>query len=377
MIKLLNNKSDFFKLAKKIGVSDGGTKIISEKAKLYYFYLKDIKTPASNILKQDLLSIGGELAVQRDAVTCKIQKCDALMIVNKKQLRTIIKKMKAQPFGLKTLSSELEKFLVIKDEFNPKIMGVINANDDSFFSGSRFLGSGAIKKIEQMIEDGADIIDIGGVSSRPGSRYVGEDEEFRRVFPIIDEIYKTRFFEDVEFSLDSFSPKSLEYAIDKGFCIVNDITALENDEVAKLAGKYKSKVILMHKKGNTQDMQEKPFYDDVILEVSSFFEDRIKKARKFGIKDIVLDVGIGFGKRLEDNIELIKNLEHFKKFEYPLIVGASRKSMIDMIVKTPVEDRLAGSLAIHQMALENGAEILRVHDVKEHKQMVEIVKAFR
>ncbi len=132
----------------------------------------------------------------------------------------------------------------------------------------------------------------------------------------------------------------------------------------------------MHKKGTTETMQEKPFYDDVIFEVSSFFEERIKKAKKFGIENIVLDVGIGFGKRLEDNIALIKNLEHFKRFGYPLLVGASRKSMIDMIVKTPVEERLAGSLSLHQMALENGARILRVHDVKEHKQMVEIVKAF-
>ena len=377
MIKLLNNRSDFKKIAKKIGVSSGGVAIMSEKSKLYYFYLKEIKTPACNILKQDLLSIGADLAVEKDCVVCGSKVSDALMIVNKKQLKMIIKKMKAQPFGLKVLSEELESFLELDREITPQIMGVINANDDSFYSGSRFSGSEAIKVVKSMIEDGATIIDIGGVSSRPGSEYVGEDEEFKRVKPIIDEIYKSKLFERVELSLDSFSPKCLRYALENGFSIVNDITALKSDEVAKVASEFSAKVVLMHKKGTPKDMQENPYYDDVILEVSEFFEKRIEKAQKFGIKDIILDVGIGFGKRLEDNIELIKNLEHFKKFGFPLLVGVSRKSMIDMIIKTPVEERLAGSLSLHQMALENGAEILRVHDVKEHKQMLEIVKAFR
>ncbi len=377
MIKLLNNRNNFESLAKKIGVSSGGSAIMRDKSKLYYFYLKDVKTPACNILKQDLLSIGGDLAVEKDCVVCASKISDALMIVNKKQLKLIIKKMRAQPFGLKALSKELEKFLNLEVLSEPKIMGVINANDDSFYSGSRFSGSEAIKVVEKMIEDGASIIDIGGVSSRPGSEYVGEEEEFRRVKPIIDEVNKSNLVDEIEFSLDSFSPKCLRYALENGFKIVNDITALENDEVAKVASEFGAKVVLMHKKGSPKDMQEKPFYDDVILEVSKFFEKRIKKAKEFGIEEIILDVGIGFGKRLEDNIELIKNLEHFKKFGYPLLVGANRKSMIDMIVKTPVEERLAGSLSLHQMALENGAEILRVHDVKEHKQMVEIVKAFK
>ena len=376
MIKLLNNKSDFKKIAKKIGVSSDGIAIMKKKSKLYYFYITKLKTPACNILKQDLLSIGADLAVEKDCIVCKPEYSDALMIVNQKQLKLIVKKMKSQPFGLKSLSYELEEFLNIKSSSKPQIMGVINANDDSFYSGSRFSGSEAIKAIEKMIDNKVDIIDIGGVSSRPGSEYVGEEEEFKRVKPIIDEIYQNKLYKKIEFSLDSFSPKCLRYALENGFSIVNDITALENDEVARLAGEFGAKVVLMHKKGDPKDMQKNPFYEDVILEVSDFFQKRIEKAKKFGIKDIILDVGIGFGKRLEDNIALIKHLEHFKKFGYPLLVGASRKSMIDMIIKTPVEERLAGSLCLHQIAVQNGADILRVHDVKEHKQMVEIVKAF-
>ena len=314
------------------------------------------------------------MAVERDVITCKNAFSDALMIVNKKQLKLIIKKMRAQPFGLRALSYELEDFLQEKDEFSLKIMGIINANDDSFYSGSRFVGRDAIVAISKMIADGASIIDIGGVSSRPGSCYVGEEVEFERVSPIIDEVYKSGLYERALFSLDSFSPKWLEYALNRGFKIVNDITALENDEVAKVASKYGASVVLMHKKGSTKDMQKNPFYEDVIFEVSEFFQKRIERALSFGIEDIILDVGIGFGKRLEDNLVLIRELGHFKKFGYPLLVGASRKSMIDMIVKSSVEDRLAGTLALHQEALENGADILRVHDVREHFQMVEVFK---
>jgi len=375
MVKRLNSQNDFGKLCEKIGVTKEGISILYDKSKLNYFYVNNLKTPACNILKQDLLSIGADVAVSKDTVNCKNQFSDVLIVVNQKQLKQIVKKLKKQPFGLKLLANELEEFVYDKDSFVAKIMGVINANDDSFYHDSRFSGKDAVKKIEVMIEEGADIVDLGGVSSRPGSEYVGEDEEFRRVKPVIDEIYKQKLFEKVDFSLDSFSTKCITYALDRGFKIVNDITALENDEVAKIAGKYKAKVVLMHKKGTPKDMQNSPFYEDVILEVEEFFQERIQKAKSFGINDIVLDVGIGFGKRLEDNLNLIKNLEHFKKFGYELLVGASRKSMIDMICSSKVEDRLPGSLTIHQESIKNGASIVRVHDVKEHKQMIEVLKA--
>jgi len=374
MVKRLDDKSDFYNICKKIGVSEGGIPILKDKSELYYFYIKDLKTPACNILKQDLLSIGADLVVSKDTVTCKKAVSDALMIVNKKQLKSIIKKMKLQPFGLKAVAENLKEHLSEK-EYETKIMGVLNANEDSFFAGSRFVGKEAVSHIEKLISEGADIIDIGGVSSRPGSVYVGEEEEFKRVRPIIDEIYKEKLFEKAVFSLDSFSPKCLKYALERGFKIVNDITALENDEVAKIASEYRATVVLMHKKGTTLDMQKDPKYDDVILEVDEFFKQRIQKAKSFGIKEIILDVGIGFGKRLEDNLTLIKNLKHFKKFGYELLVGASRKSMIDMIIPSKVEERLPGTLAIHQESIRNGASVIRVHDVKEHKQMLEVLKA--
>jgi dihydropteroate synthase len=169
----------------------------------------------------------------------------------------------------------------------------------------------------------------------------------------------------------------IDYALNRGFKIINDITALANDEVARLASSYDATVVLMHMQGVPSDMQNNPSYGNVVNEVSLFFEERLEKAERFGVKEIVLDVGIGFGKTLEHNLELIASLEHFLRFQKPLLVGASRKSMIDKIVAAPVEERLAGTLAIHLKALDHGAEILRVHDVKEHHQALKVYEALR
>ena len=375
-IKRLSSDIDRKRVLERIDISKEGRAIISQKMDLEFIYIKDLKTPAANILKQDALSIGAELAVPKDTIVCKDSLVDALLIINKRRLKTLIKKEKAQPFGLKQLSSDLEKFLVEK-EFEPKIMGVLNANSDSFYDKSRFDIKFASQMIEKMIEDGADIIDIGAVSSRPGSIGVSEGEELERLKDIVSLIYKNRYFEKVLFSIDSYSPISIEYSLDHGFSIVNDITGLSSDEVCSITSKYNAKVVIMHMRGTPKDMQKDPHYDDIIVDIDNFFKERIEKARSFGIEDIVLDVGIGFGKSLEHNLLLIKHLEHFRHFGYELLIGASRKSMIDMIKKTPVEDRLPATLAIHQKALENGASIIRVHDVKEHTQMLSVYRALK
>jgi len=377
----LNSDIDLQKVMQKLGVDKVGIEIMKKKHSIYIFYIKDITCGAANILKQDALSIGAELAVPVGVPNCKNKIFDALLFCNQKQLEMLAKKELAQPFRLKELAKELKNFINLP-KFPLKIMGVINANDDSFFEGSRFKGIEAVKKIEEMIRDGADIIDIGGVSSRPGSEYVGVEEELRRVKPIIDEIYKSRLYEKAVFSIDTFEAEVLEYALDRGFKIANDITGLESDEYAKVASKYSATVVIMHKKGTPKTMQVNPFYENVILEIDEFFNKRIQKAKDFGIKDIILDVGIGFGKRLEDNIALIKHLEHFLHFGYEILIGASRKSMIDMImqkkgVSTTPAQRLPGTIAIHLEAVRNGASIVRCHDVKEHFQALNLFEAIR
>lgn len=267
--------------------------------------------------------------------------------------------------------------MIIEKKYRTKIMGVINANEDSFFKESRFEGSSAIRRIEQMIEDGADIIDVGGVSSRPGSVLVSPNEELSRVKPILDLIYQQKLYEKIELSLDSYEPLVLKYALDYGFSIINDITGLSNDEVCKIAASYDAKVVIMHMQNNPKNMQNKPEYSDIILDIDKFFQERISKAKSFGITEIILDVGIGFGKTLEHNLKLLKNLDSFKYFNCELLIGASRKSMIDMITPSSIEQRLPGSLAIHLESINNGASIIRCHDVKEHYQAIKVQEAIK
>ena len=256
-----------------------------------------------------------------------------------------------------------------------QIMGVINANDDSFFSGSRFQGEEAVAQIAQMIEQGADIIDIGAVSTRPFSDEVSVQEELKRLQPIIDTIAQEKLYQKITLSIDTFRHEVAAYALQNGFHIVNDISGLTDDNMASVVADYNATVVIMHKQGTPQNMQQNPHYDNVIISVDEFFARQIDKAKAFGINDIILDVGIGFGKRLADNIDLINHLGHFNHFGYPLLIGASRKSMIDHIYPTPIEDRLSGTLTLHQEVLRNGASIVRCHDVKPHKQMLSTFEA--
>jgi len=256
-----------------------------------------------------------------------------------------------------------------------KIMGIINANDDSFYDKSRFTGKNAISKITSMINEGAHIIDIGGVSTKPGSVEISQDEELARIKPICDIIKKEKLYEKVKFSIDSYTPKVIEYALQSGFTIVNDITGLQNDEVAQITAKYNATIIIMHMQGTPQTMQENPQYKDVVSEVHQFFEKRIEKAKKFGINNIILDVGIGFGKTLQHNLLLLKNMDQFLDLGCELLIAASRKSMIDKITPAVTQERLSGTLAIHLDSVRRGATLVRTHDVKEHHQALKVQEA--
>ncbi len=367
----IDNTTDAKNLLEKVGTTKEGVKIMQDKMDLNLFYIEDLRTPAANILKQDALSVGAELAVEKDTILCKDEYVNALLIVTEKQRKILARKERVQPFGLKKLAEVLQEHQPCRYKM-PAIMGVINANDDSFYSGSRFQGNDAVKAIRKMIAEGADIIDIGGVSSRPGSLPVSEEEELGRIKPIIDLIFEEGLTKEVRFSIDSYAPKPVKYALEHGFTIVNDITGLENDTVCSLAAEYDAEVVIMHMQNKPENMQKNPNYTHVIADIDTFFHERIEKAQKFGISNIVLDVGIGFGKRLEDNLMLIRHMEHFCHFGKTLLVGASRKSMIDMIVPSSVEERLPGTLALHLKAVEEGAGIVRCHDVKEHYQALKV-----
>lgn len=358
----------------QLGCDKGGIQILSQKSKLHTIYIKDLHVGAANILKQDALSIGADLAVPTGVIVAKEEYVDAILIGTTKHLKVLSQKELAQPFGLKGLAKQLKAFISQK-QYPTKIMGVLNANEDSFFQESRFNSKNALERLLQMIEDGADIIDIGGVSSRPGSVAVSSKEELQRVQPIIDTIYENKLFEKVRFSLDSYEPEVLKYALDRGFNIVNDITGLSNDTVAKVSSSYGASVVIMHMQNDPQTMQNNPTYGNVVLEVEAFFKERLEKAKSFGIDDVILDVGIGFGKTLEHNLTLLKHMEHFKHLGHEILIGASRKSMIDKITPCEVQDRLPGTLAIHLDSINRGASIVRCHDVREHYQAIKVQEA--
>jgi len=361
--------NDIKSFLKDLNVEGGGIKIISKKLELLYIKIENLKTPAVNILKQDALSVGAELAVPSGVILCEKERFDCLLIGTKRQLEYLSHKELAQPFGLKKVAKTLKELLYPK-KYDLKIMGVINANSDSFYSGSRFIGQEAIVKIEQMINDGANIIDIGGVSSRPGSVAVSANEELARVKDILNLIKEKKLYKKATFSIDSYTPDVVEYALNSGFKIINDITGARDDRLIKLAIKYGAKLCIMHMQGTPESMQTNPIYENVVTEVDNFFATQIEKCEQFGLnrKEMILDVGIGFGKTLEHNLQLLKSHHHFTHFGCELLIGASRKSLIDKITPTPTQERLPGTLIIHTKAVERGASIVRCHDIKEHYQ---------
>ncbi len=366
--------NDTKKVFTQLNCDTGGISILSKKSKLHTLYIKDMHVGAANILKQDALSIGAELAVPTGVITAKEKHVDGILIGTTKHFEILSRKELAQPFGLKDLAKDLKTY-VKENTQNTKIMGVLNANEDSFYEGSRFDEIQASSKIEKMINDGADIIDIGAVSSRPGSIAVDEKVELERIKSIVDTIYQNKYFEKVDFSIDSYSPLVIDYVLNRGFKIVNDITGLSNDDVCKVSAKYNAQVIIMHMQNDPSNMQDNPMYENIMLDLDKYFLTQIQKAQSFGINDIVLDVGIGFGKTLEHNLTLLNNMEHFKHFGFEVLIGASRKSMIDKIVSSSIEQRLPGTLAIHLECIKKGASIVRCHDVKEHYQAIKVLEA--
>ena len=366
----INPQTGFNEICEIIRPSDEGRNLMKKKSAINFFLIKDLRSPAANILKQDALSVGAELVTNRDVILGGANSA-ALLMATDAQVQALAKKEAAQDFGLKNLAKFLKS--PFKKPQRAQIMGVVNVNEDSFNAASRVNEKSGIEKIEAMIEAGADYIDLGGVSSRPGSEYCGQEEEFRRIKDIVEEIYKLDLHEKAKFSLDSFDPYCLEFALNHGFKMINDITA--NANLATLAARYDAQFCMMHMQGDPATMQIAPKYNDLIGEITDFFEQKIALARELGAKKIVLDVGIGFGKTAEQNLLLIKHLEHFLKFDCPLLVGASRKSVINHYYKSEVKDRLPGSLYLHLKAFENGAQIIRTHDVAEHKQLFDMHEA--
>lgn len=259
-------------------------------------------------------------------------------------------------------------------------MGVLNVTPDSFSDGGQWVSAEAsISRALEMVAQGADIIDIGGESSRPGADPVSPEEEQRRVLPVLKGLRRQS---DIPISIDTCKASVARAALDVGADVINDISALRSDsEMPDLLQKTQAAVVLMHMQGVPMSMQDKPHYTDCVLEVASFFTERLSWCDTVGIdrSRLIIDPGIGFGKRLQDNLDLLRKLSYFKRFNLPLLVGASRKSFIAMVSgsERPAGERLGGSIAAALMAVMHGADIVRVHDVAETAEALAITRAVR
>jgi dihydropteroate synthase len=265
---------------------------------------------------------------------------------------------------------------MIEFHMKPLIMGIVNATPDSFFDGGRYVdAAAAVAHAVRLVEEGADLLDIGAESTRPGADVVNEAEECRRAIPVVAAVAKAV---TVPISIDTSKAAVARRALDAGAILVNDVTALRGDPaMVDVVARTGAGIVLMHMNGMPRTMQQAPYYDDVVGEISDFFEERIRFAMAHGIvrRQIILDPGIGFGKLLVHNLTLLAQLRHFLQFECPLLIGVSHKAFLGQLVDRPVQERQWATAAAVAMAVDRGAGILRVHDVKGMKDVVRVAAA--
>lgn len=260
------------------------------------------------------------------------------------------------------------------DLSSPKVMGILNITPDSFYDGGKYKNEDEIiRQVEKMLQEGATFIDIGAYSSRPNAKHISEDEELERLLPIVKLLVKN--FNDIIISVDTFRSNVAKQAIEAGAAIINDISAGSIDNsMFKTVAELNVPYILMHMQGTPQNMQTNPFYNDVVHDIIYFFSQKINELRNLKVNDIIIDLGFGFGKTLDHNYNLLKNLALFKTLELPILTGVSRKSMLYKLLEISPKQALNATTVANTMALLNGTNILRVHDVKEATEAIKIIE---
>lgn len=385
----INHPRDITRIMRDIHVDPYGIKIMSQKAAAYLLKLNSISNINANILKQEMLSLGADAAIARGSLTGTVKKTDCLLMGTLAQFSDLSRKINKQPFGLNTISKDLT--LAIKnyrtEDFDLKfksrglrlsrrtlIMGVLNLTPDSFSGDGMTSVPEAVDLAKRLEKDGADIIDVGGESSRPGARPVTLKEELRRTIPTIKALAKKI---KVPVSIDTSKAEVARQALDNGAQMINDISGLRDERMAKVAAKHKAAVVLMHMKGNPRTMQRHPKYASLMEEITQYLRNAIERAQDAGIeKDrIIIDPGIGFGKTVKDNLAILNNLSEFKILGRPILIGTSRKSFIGKILDAGPKERIFGTVSSCVIAARNGAHMIRTHDVREVSQALRILDA--
>lgn len=383
----LDSELEVKRLFQEIGCDFRGGQIMTGKSKIIPLFLKMVKSPGANILKQQMLSLGGEAAVGRGVINCSQEYSDVLLLGTLKVYQTLIESLKQQPWGLQPLGDKLKALLQNLGEkrapvwewsdrklvFGEKVlvMGILNVTPDSFSDGGKFVEtSRALEHAWEMVEEGADIIDVGGESTRPGCLSVSAEEELERVRPVLEKLLLEI---PVPISLDTYKAAVAEEALALGVHIVNDVGGgLKDPRMAEVAARFQAPVIVMHN-------PEKRGYHDLLPDLLDSLAEQVKIYEDAGLSSekIVIDPGVGFGKDYKENLVVMKNLQSFCTLGKPVLLGVSRKSFIGKTLDLPVTDRLEGSLAAAAWGVMKGMDMLRVHDVRETVRLVKVLEAIK
>ena len=379
-----------------LGVYKPSVAIMLGKGKITPLKMLHVRTPAANIIKQEMLAAGGDCATPGTTITCAVPHVDILLLGNEKHYKTLVYKLKQMPyFGIPDIVEELERYLAAVPKStllsdgrvlrydSVKVMGIINVTPDSFYAGSRIKGIDAVLEMaERMLCEGAAVLDIGGESTRPGSDPVMAEEERDRVLPAIRAVKKK--FPEAVISVDTYRSSLAKDALEYGADIINDISAMTADDaMPDVVAETKAPVILMHCKGTPKNMQQQCEYKNVVQEVTEYLLGRavLLRERQIGPDKIILDPGICFAKNDEQNLRLIQNLNALTVNEYPVLMAASRKTTVGNVLgedkALPPEERLEGTLAVTAAAVYAGASLVRVPDVKENVRLIRMLEAVR
>jgi len=346
----------------KIGFDIAYRAKASEKYCYKTLKIFDLTLPQANILKQTALSLGADCAVHRDVLVNKVETTDAILGGSISQLHKICEKLKQQPFSLKNLAEQIEVQLKTSKR-TTKLVGILNLTPDSFSNDGIMDEKQAIEQLHKLIDDGADMIDIGAESTKPGAKAIDACMQIERLRPILKNL------PDFPISVDTRSSEVAHYALDNGVSVINDVSGMDYDsQIADVVAKYNATLVIQHSTGDAGNIIK---YNDVVEDVYNSLLKKSKQAQEKGVKNIILDVGIGFGKSKNDCIELLNRIEEFYSLESPLMVGISRKSFLGVVEDNNFfKDSL--TLALAYPLIQKGVDYLRVHNVKAHRQLLDL-----
>jgi len=388
----ITNANEAIQQMKEMGVDPIGVKLMEGKTLYFNLKVEGIEPRKANLLKQEMLSLGGDVAVDGRGFDCSAEQTDTLLMGTQKHFEKLIFKLEQYP-DLQPLGHSIGETLknISKTRYSIRcrkrtlmlgrrtlLMGVLNVTPDSFSDGGLFFDKEkAISHGLRMVEEGADIIDVGGESTRPGSKPLELEEELRRVIPVIELLAKRI---DIPLSIDTYKSAVAKRAVEAGAEIINDISGLHFDPtLAQVAAKEDTPLILMHIRGIPETMQKNVHYDSLFSEILRYLRDSVQRAESAGLdpQQVIVDPGIGFGKKVEDNLLIIKNLHEFRILGKPILLGTSRKSFIGKILNADAGERLEGTISSTAIGVLNGAHIIRSHDVLQAKKAIAVADAIR